>query len=77
MQASNISWPRIFTARLSATTKLVGPVISCQTVDWPAAVPEELRERDVPHLSHDMFAFDKVQDLVVIFKDYLSLVSCT
>lgn len=65
MQASDISWPRIFTARLNAVTKLVGPVISCQTVDWPIAVPEGLRSKDVPHLSNDMFAVDKVASSLI------------
>ena len=70
-QVLQTSWPRIFTSRLNAGTKLVGPVISCQTIDWPAAVPEVLRERDVPHLSHDMLAFDKVLEPCACFKNHL------
>ncbi len=73
LQALNISWPAIFTRRLTAVTKLVGPVISCETIDWPPAVSEELRERDVPHLSHNTFAFDKVTSSVILEKDYQSL----
>ena len=63
LQGSRTSWPGIFTSRLNDKTRLVGPVISCQTIEWPKGIPDIEAAENIPHLSHEMFAFDKVTAL--------------
>ena len=61
------SWSTLLTSKLDNNTKLVGPLISCQDVDWPPSMPQAERRHGVPHLPPHMLATDRVSPVTWSF----------
>ena len=59
MQEFGVSWPSLLAAKLNNFTKLAGPLISCQDIDWPASMPEQ-QQKGQPYFPEHMLVTDQV-----------------